>query len=64
MADETKVIIITTNEDIIRQFTLNKTKNTHIIDLDNDQQTTSITKDNGNSINLDFLAGLSQLVHI
>jgi len=36
MADETKVIIITTNEDIIRQFTLNKTTNTHIIDLDNE----------------------------
>jgi hypothetical protein len=38
MAAQTKMIIITSDEDIIRQFSLNKTKNIHIIDLDNDER--------------------------
>jgi hypothetical protein len=64
MAAQTKMIIITSNEDIIRQFSLNKTTNTHIVDLDNNQQVTSIAKDNNNIINLALLAELSELVRI
>jgi hypothetical protein len=64
MADQTKMIIITSDEDIIRQFSLNKTKNTHIIDLDDDKQVTSIAKTNNNIINMALLAELSQLVCI
>jgi hypothetical protein len=64
MPGETKMIIITSDEDIIRQFAFNKNKNTHIINLDNDKQATSTTKDNNHIIDLDFLAGLSQLVRI
>jgi hypothetical protein len=61
---QTKMIIITSDEDIIRQFALNKTKNTRIIDLDNNKQMTSITQNNNNIIDLDFLAELSQQVRI
>jgi hypothetical protein len=64
MADQTKMIIITSDEDIIRQFSLNNTKNTHIIDLDDDKQVTSIAKTNNNIINMALLAELSQLVCI
>jgi len=64
MATQTKMIIITSDEDIIRQFSLNKTKNTHMIDLDNANQVTSIEKDDNNTINLALLAQLSELVRI
>jgi len=64
MADKTKIIVITSNEDIIHQFSSNKTKNTHIIDLDDDEQITAMTKDNNNIINLAFLAELSETVRI
>ncbi len=64
MAGQTKMILITSDEDIIRQFSLDKTKNTYIIDLHNDNQVTSSTEDNNNISNLAFFAGLSQLVCI
>jgi hypothetical protein len=64
MMTETKMIIITSNEDIIRQFSFNKTTNTHIIDLDNNKQMVPIEKDSNNSVNLAFFAGLSELVCI
>ncbi len=64
MTGQTKMIIITSDEDIIRQFSLNKTTNTHIIDLDNNKQVTSTAKDNNNIINLDILSQLSELVRI
>ena len=50
MTDQTKMIIITSNEDIIRQFTSNQYKNTHIIDIDT----------NGNRLNA--LTGSTELV--
>jgi hypothetical protein len=62
MARQTKMIIITSDEDIIRQFSFNKTKNTQIIDLDNGNQVISTEKDNKNIINLNLLAQLSELV--
>jgi hypothetical protein len=55
MASETTMIIITSNEDIIRQFSSQKPINTQIINLNN--------TDN-NIINLAFLAELSQPVCI
>jgi hypothetical protein len=58
MAGQTRMIIITSDEDVIRRFSLNK--NTQIIDLDNDIQITSTAKD----INPNFLAQLSELVRI
>jgi hypothetical protein len=64
MAGQTKMLIITSDEDIIRRFSLDKTKNTHIIDLRNDNQGTSIKKVNKNISDLAFFAGLSQLVCI
>jgi hypothetical protein len=63
MSGHTKMIIITSNEDIIRQFSLNKTTNTQIIDLDNHEEVNSITKDN-NIRDLAFLAELSEPVRI
>lgn len=39
MASQTKMIIITTDEHIIRQFASNKNENTHIISIDNNNQT-------------------------
>jgi hypothetical protein len=64
MAGQTKMIIITSNEDIIRQFSSNKNKNTQIIDLDDDQKVTSIIKDNNDRVSSALLAELSELVSI
>jgi hypothetical protein len=64
MAGQTKMIIITADEDIIRRFSLNKTQNTHIIDLDNDNQVISTEKDNKKIINFNLLGQLSELVRI
>jgi hypothetical protein len=64
MATQTKMIIITSDEDIIRQFFLNKTKNTHIIDLDDEKQITTTANDNSNIMDMALLAELSDLVRI
>jgi hypothetical protein len=58
MAEQAKVIIITSNEDLIRQISLNKTTDTHIVASINDQQITLIPKDNTNINDLDFLSKL------
>jgi hypothetical protein len=64
MAAQTKMIIITSDEDIIRQFSFNKTNNTHIIDLDNGNQVNSTENNNNNITNLNLLAQLSGIVCI
>jgi len=64
MSSQTKMIIITSDEDIIRQFSFNKSKNTQIIDLDNGNQVISTAKDNNNTTNLNLLAQLSGIVCI
>jgi hypothetical protein len=64
MAAQTKMIILTADEDIIRKFSLHKNKNTHIIDLDDVKRIASNEKDNKNIINLAFLAELSKSVCI
>jgi hypothetical protein len=64
MAAQTKMIIITADEDIIRQFSLNKNKNTHIIDLDDAKQMTSNEREDNIIMNLAFLAKLSESVRI
>jgi hypothetical protein len=64
MASQTKMIIITSDEDIIRQFSINKTKNTQIIDLDNNSQLISTEKDNNDVTALNLLAQLSGMVCI
>ncbi|CAF0800581.1 unnamed protein product [Adineta steineri] len=61
MAGETKMIIITSNEDVIRQFSLNKPKNTQIVDLDNNKQLTSINNNDNNIMDLAILTELSEL---
>jgi hypothetical protein len=64
MAGETKMIIITSNEDFVRRLDVIKTKNTQIIDLDNAKEVTLTANDNNNIINLGFLAELSEPVCI
>ncbi len=64
MAARTKMIIITSNEDIVRQYSLNKTKNRQIIDSNKNKQITSIGDDENNIMDFDLLAELSQLVRI
>jgi hypothetical protein len=64
MSSQTKMIIITSDEDIIRQFSFNKSKNTQIIDLDNGNQVISTAKDSNNITNLNLLAQLSGIVCI
>jgi hypothetical protein len=64
MAARTKMIIITSNEDIVRQYSLNKTKNRQIIDSNKNKQITSIENDKNNIMDFDLLAELSQLVRI
>jgi len=63
MAHPTQMIFITSDEDLISQISSKKSTNTHIIDLDDDKQVSTIIKVNNNSINL-ALAELSQLVCI
>jgi len=63
MAGETKMILITSNENLIRQFFLNKAANTRIIDIDNDNRMTSTINDN-DMTDLALFAGLSELVCI
>lgn len=58
MSGQTKLIIITSDEDIIRQFSLNATNNAQVIDLDSVKQTTS--NQNHDDILL-RLAGLTEL---
>ena len=41
MSASTKLILITPDEDLIRRFSLNKVKNIHIINFDNDEQVAS-----------------------
>ncbi|CAF0911982.1 unnamed protein product [Adineta steineri] len=62
MTGQTKMIIITSDENIIRQFAFNQNTNTHIIDMDiNNRQIISIEKnDNNNTINLDFAPELTR----
>jgi hypothetical protein len=64
MTSQTKMIIITSDEDIIRRFYSNKSKNTHIIDLDNNKQATTTANDTNNIMNMALLAELSELVCI
>jgi hypothetical protein len=64
MARQAKMIILTADEDIIRQFSFDKNKNTRIIDLDDLKKIASNEKDNKNIINLAFLAELSKSVCI
>jgi hypothetical protein len=63
MTGQTKMIFITSDEDLISQISSKKSTNTHIIDLDDEKQMSSIKKVNNNNINL-ALAELSQLVCI
>ncbi len=64
MAAQTKMIIITADEDIIRKFSFNKNKNTHIIDLDDAKQMISNEREDNIIMNLAFLAKLSESVRI
>ena len=61
MTGQTKMIIITSDEDVIRQFASNKHGNTHIIDMDNNnRQIISIEKTGNNTINVNLLPELTR----
>lgn len=62
MATQTKMIIITSDEDLIRQFSSTKSKNTHVIDLEDDRLDQSIDTNNRTLVNMALLAELSKLV--
>jgi hypothetical protein len=62
MASQKKIVIITSDEDLIQQLSLHKTLNTRIIDLDDNSHSASTTNDNTNVTDLTFLARLSQPV--
>jgi len=61
MDGQTKMVIITSDKDIIRQFASNQNQNTHIIHMDNNKHITSIKKNDNNS---NFHAELSGPVYI
>ena len=56
------MIIITSDEDIIRQFSANKPQNTRVIDLDGDEPPTVNGMPGNNMMSLAFLTELSQTV--
>jgi hypothetical protein len=62
MAGQTKMIFITSNEDLVRQISSQKTTDTHIIDLDDHKQVTSMIDSGNDVINWALLAGLSEFV--
>jgi hypothetical protein len=64
MTNQTKIIIITSTDDIIQKFSLNKTKNTRIIDLDDDEQQVLTEIDDHQIINMALFADTSQPVCI
>lgn len=64
MTTQKKMIIITSNEDIIQQISLNQTENTRIIDLDNVNTMTTNQNNEDIFISLALLANLSQSVRI
>ena len=65
MANKTKMIIITSDEDVIRQISQNRNSTTQIIDLDQMQQN-SFRPNANNSFFMDLalLANLPQPVRI
>lgn len=64
MDKKTKLIIVTSDEHFIEKISSNKSGNTHIIDLDNDEQVAQMIDNEKNIINLAFLAQLSTTVGI
>jgi hypothetical protein len=64
MTSQKHIVLLTSDEDLIRQLFLHKTSNTRIIDLHGSNQSTSRTDNNDNMIDLTFLAKLSQPVSI
>lgn len=69
MNSQAKMIIITSNEDLIQQFSLTNSDNTRIIDLDENNSTLKENNnynnnDNNNFFDLDVLAQLSEIVCI
>jgi len=64
MIKQHKIVIISSDEAFIRQIFTSKTTNTQIIDLNNDKQLASITKDDNKNIDLSLLAQLYELVRI
>lgn len=62
MVSQTKMVIITSNEDLIRQFASKPSDKTRIIELDDDVDLTALANDRNNLIDLAFLAQLSELV--
>ncbi len=69
MNNHAKMIILTSNEDLIEQLSLNKSENTRVIELDQNKPIPSSSKENHNHHNpnlldLTFLAQFSELVCI
>ena len=65
MTNQAKMLIITSNEDLINQLSLNKSKDTRIIDLYGKQTINSTSKQHNNHfLDLTFLAQLSESVTI
>jgi hypothetical protein len=62
MSRQTKMMVVTSDEDLIRRLFLNKSANTRIIDLDDNRSGTSAIKDNSHVIDLAFLAQLAEPV--
>lgn len=61
-AQQTKMIIITSDEDLIRQISLRKAANTRIVDLDHPNDALTTDDDELNMMSLALLAELSTLV--
>jgi hypothetical protein len=62
MISQTKMLIITSNEDLINEVSTKNCQDTRIINLGENNSTPSISKDNNNLFDLNILAQLSELV--
>jgi len=62
MISQTKMLIITSNEDLIHEVSTKNCQDTRIINLGENNSTPSIPNDNNNLFDLNILAQLSELV--
>jgi len=62
MISQTKMLIITSNEDLINEVSTKNCQDTRIINLGENNSTPSIPNDNNNLFDLNILAQLSELV--
>lgn len=64
MADQKKIMIVTSDENLIHQLSSHQILHTYIIDFDKNNQCISMINDNGNITDLTVVTHNSQVINI